>query len=285
MVVIHIKNSDEDQFLFECSVDDSCDDVIKRITEVWNLRLQIQRLCTHCKGVVDYGPAKKPKEVGIDHIEEQAGKTIERGPFYQEDPTGHRTGNRVDPKLSAVIIQTCEDALQAISKLQATKRVALTAKLLKEKIRNIGGALTIAFPMGLPEWDPARLALTDQDGAEGAPGQKILDPETATLWFAGKQFERDTIIKDRIRHEKSKVVAKLQKDGARAPGREAGISEEEKKAMMAHYYKKQEELKRVQTNDEDDYLHSAWANSNSLKYQLHGQSTGGIMFRKGRGAM
>lgn len=285
MVVIHIKNTEEDQFLFECSVEDSCDDVIRQIVKVWNLRLQIQRLCGYCKGLVDHGPAKKPKEVGIDHIEEQAGKTIERGPFYVEDPTGHRTGNRVDPKLSAVIIQTCEDALQAINKVQAAKRVALNAQLLEEKIRNIGGAMTIAYPMGLPEWDPARLALTDQDGAEGAPGQKIMDADTATLWFAGKQFERDSLIKDRIRHEKSKVVAKLQQAGSTAPAREAAISEEERKAMMAHYYKKQEEMKRIQTNDEDDYLHSAWANSKSLKYQLHGQSNGGIMFRKGSGAM
>lgn len=285
MVVIHIKNTDEDQFLFECSVEDKTDDVIRRIVQVWNLRLQIQRLCTHCKGVVDHGPAKKPKEIGIDHVEEAAGKTIERGKFYQEDPTGHRTGNRADPKISAVIIQTCEDALQAISKMQVVQKVALSPKVLAEKIRNIGGALTIAFPMGLPEWDPARLALTDQDGAEGAPGAKIMDPDTATLWFAGKQFERDTIIKDRIRHEKSKVIAKLQKEGSTAPAREAAISEEERKAMMAHYYKKQEELKRVQTNDEDEYLHSAWANSKSLKYQLHGQSGGGIMFKKGAGLM
>jgi hypothetical protein len=281
MVVIHIKNTEEDQFLFECSVDDCCDDVIRRVVKVWNLRLQIQRLCGYCKGVVDHGPAKKPKEIGLDHIEEQAGKTIERGPFYLEDPTGHRTGNRVDPKLAAIIIQTCEDALQAINKVQVAMRVALTAKLLEEKIRNIGGALTIAYPMGLPEWDPARLALTDQDGAEGAPGQKILDPDTATLWFAGKQFERDTLVKERVKQEKSKVVAKLQSSGTTAPAREAAISEEEKKAMMAHYYKKQEELKRVQTNDEDDYLHSAWADSKSMKYQLQGQSTGGIAFRKG----
>ena len=285
MVVIHIKNAEEDQFLFECSVEDSCDEVIRNVVQVWNLRLQIQRLCLHCKGLVDHGPAKKPAEVGIDHIEEQAGKTIERGPFYVEDPTGHRTGNRVDPKLAAVIIQTCEDALQAINKVQAAKRVALNAQLLQEKIRNIGGALTIAYPMGLPEWDPARLTLTDDDGAEGAPGQKIMDPETATLWFAGKQFERESFIRDRIRHERSKVVAKLQGPGSTAPAREAAISEAERKAMMAHYYKKQEELKRIQSNDEDDYLHSAWSNSKALKYQLHGQSGGGIAFRKGGSVM
>ena len=285
MVVVHIKNSEEDQFLFECSVEDSTDDTIRAIVKVWNLRQQIIRLSGHCKGVVDHGPAKKPKEVGIDHIEEQAGKTIERGPFYQEDPTGHRTGNRVDPKLSKIIVQTCEDALKAISKLQVKQRVPLTAELLEEKIRNIGGALTICYPMGLPEWDPARLTLTDQDGAEGAPGQKILDPDTATLWFAGKKFERDTIIKDRIRHEKSKIVAKLQKEGGSAPAREPAVSEAERKAMMAHYYKKQEEMKRVQTNDEDEYLHSAWANSKSLKYNLHGQSSSGVMFRRGHGPM
>jgi hypothetical protein len=285
MVVLHINNSEENQFLVECSTEESNDAVVRRVIKIWNMRQQILRLCTYCKGLIEYGPAKKPKEVGIDHIEEQAGKSIERGPFYQEDPTGHRTGNRVDPKLSALIIQTCEDAMQAISKLQVKMKVALQPETLQEKIRNIGGAMTISYPMGLPEWDPARLALTDQDGAEGAPGQMIMDLETSTLWFAGKQFERDGQIRDRIRHEKTKVKAKLQKSGNTAPAREPGISEDERKAMMAHYYKKQEEMKRIQTNDEDEYLHSAWANSNSLKYQLHGQSSGGILFRKGAGAM
>ncbi len=40
--------------------------------------------------------------------------------------------------------------------------------------------------------------------------------------------------------------------------------------MMAHYFKKQEEMKKLADEDEDDYLHSSWANPSQLKNQLRG---------------
>jgi hypothetical protein len=39
--------------------------------------------------------------------------------------------------------------------------------------------------------------------------------------------------------------------------------------MMAHYHKKNEEAKKMEELDDgDQYLNSAWANSNNLKNQL-----------------
>lgn len=85
---------------------------------------------------------------------------------------------------------------------------------------------------------------------------------------------------DRVgRNEKTKVVAKLQKRGGGPPAREAAISEDERRAMMAFYYKKQEEMKALAENDEDDFMHSAWANPKALKSQLLG--TGNINWRPG----
>lgn len=40
--------------------------------------------------------------------------------------------------------------------------------------------------------------------------------------------------------------------------------------MMAYYYKKQEELKRLEENEDDDYLHSSWADPKSLKKSFTG---------------
>merc|ERR1712025_569488 len=96
-------------------------------------RLQINRLVLACRGLMNHGPSKPPKEHGIDSILEESGVKIKKGPFYNADPTGQRTGNRCDPKLGAVIEKTCTDALQAISSKQVTMRVALTPELLKEK--------------------------------------------------------------------------------------------------------------------------------------------------------
>lgn len=45
------------------------------------------------------------------------------------------------------------------------------------------------------------------------------------------------------KNDKTKIVAKLQKKGTGAPGREPIVTEEQKKQMMLHAYRRQEELK------------------------------------------
>ena len=37
---------------------------------------------------------------------------------------------------------------------------------------------------------------------------------------------------------------------------------------MSKYHKKQEELKKIESNNEDDYANSSWANPNKLKSHL-----------------
>lgn len=79
----------------------------------------------------------------------------------------------------------------------------------------------------------------------------MLDEATAQLWWAGKQLQRDKLLKDYVgRNEKTRIVAKLQKKGQGAPAREPVFSEEEQKKMMAHAYKRQEVLK-VRTRERE----------------------------------
>ena len=48
--------------------------------------------------------------------------------------------------------------------------------------------------------------------------------------------------------------------------------------MMSMYHKKQEELKKIESNNEDDYANSSWANPNNLKnYLVNG--TQGVKFK------
>lgn len=128
--------------------------------------------------------------------------------------------------------------------------------------------------MSLPEFDTVRLTIEGNEGLDGtAAGQEILDPDSAELWVASRNFDRNQTVADRLgRNEKTKVVAKLQKPGAGAPGREPGVSEEEKKAMMAFYFKKQEEMKQLAENSEDAYLTSSWADPKALQRSLRGQT-------------
>merc|ERR1719446_710916 len=130
--------------------------------------------------------------------------------------------------------------------------------------------------MGLPEWDSVKLALESSEGLVGTQaGGGLLEPDTATLWCAGREFRRDQTVGDRLgKNEKTKVVAKLQKPGGGAPAREPVVKEEERKAMMAHYFKRQEDLKQLAEANDDDYLTSSWADPRALKKSLTG--TGGL---------
>lgn len=276
MVVFQIKKADGDTFLYETSCEMSSDEAVREMAEIWNMRLRLGQLCGGVREMARYGPMKPPDRAGLDEIAERYhNETIVKGEYYEADPNGARTGNGVGPHLSEIIERVASDAEEAISKNNATRKIAISLATLQEKLDNIRGAVTMAYPMGLPEYDTVRLTIENNSGLEGtSAGQELLDPSTSELWIASKMLDRSpgSIIADRLgRNDKTKVICKLQKPGAGAPGREAGVSEEEKKAMMAYYFKKQEELKKLSENDEDNYLHSAWADPKQLQRSLRGQ--------------
>lgn len=45
MVRLHIKKGEESQFIYDCSVEDLVDDVIREIAIVYNGRLKVTRIC------------------------------------------------------------------------------------------------------------------------------------------------------------------------------------------------------------------------------------------------
>jgi hypothetical protein len=56
---------------------------------------------------------------------------------------------------------------------QVGRQVRLKADILKDAIDEICGAVMIAYPMGLPEWDPVRQAL---EGNEDLAGTSVSYP-------------------------------------------------------------------------------------------------------------
>ena len=71
MVLLHIKKGNEtkDEFLFQVSVKDGNDDVIRRLVNVNNLRVRLSVLSAAIMDLGKYGQMKDPKEQGIDHIQ------------------------------------------------------------------------------------------------------------------------------------------------------------------------------------------------------------------------
>jgi len=275
MVVFSIKNGNADGFLYEASVQDTNDDLIAGLVNVWNTRIRLNMLVGAIRELASHGPMKPQEDHGIDSIKEQyEGAAIEKGSTYNPDPGGVRTGNGPGPELSETLARVCQDAEDALSPNLVKQRVAMSVEVLEDKLANCRGAVMMAYPMGLPAWDPVALLLEGEDGLDGTQAaSELLDASDATLWVASKDFARGHKVGDRLGwNEKTKVVAKLQRPGSGPPAREPAVSEEERKAMMAHYFKRQEEMKRLAEADDDDYLTSSWADPKALQRSLRGQS-------------
>jgi len=225
--------------------------------------------------LANHGPMKSSDDQGNDDLREQyEAASVEKTSHYTADPSGQRTGNGPGPQFSDVFENVCRDAEAVLSADMVRARVAVNVEMLQEKISNIRGAVMMAYPMGLPRWDPIAIALENpgSDGLDGTPASvNLRDPDTATLWVASRHFDRNQSVGDRLGfNEKTKVVAKLEKAGAGPPAREPAVSEEERKAMMAHYFKRQEEMKKLAEANDDDYLASSWADPRAMKSSLQG---------------
>lgn len=90
MLVLLLQNSEEDQFLFDTTVQASVRDTTAELAKIHNLRHRITRLKLEGEELAKYGPAKQPDQQGIDQYSEQP---VQQGPFYNMDPTGRRTGD------------------------------------------------------------------------------------------------------------------------------------------------------------------------------------------------
>jgi hypothetical protein len=276
MVVISIKSGQQDGFLYETSVQEQNEDLIAGLVNVWNMRIRINMLIGAIRDLAKYGPMKPKEDQGIDSIKEQyEAAAIEKSATYAADPSGVRTGNGPGPQLAETLERVCQDAEDALSPNLVKQRVAVSMEMLEDKLNNCRGAVMMAYPMGLPAWDPVALCLTGIDGLDGTQASaELLNPDDAQLWVASKEFPRGDKVGDRLGwNEKTKVVAKLQKPGSGPPAREPSVSEEERKAMMAHYFKRQEEMKNLAEATDDDYLTSSWADPKALQKSLRGQTS------------
>jgi hypothetical protein len=86
------QRSEQQQFLFDTTVESTVKEVLASIVSIHNLRQTVTKLKLEGSELAKYGPAKHPDKQGIDTYEENAPP---KGEFYTMDPTGRRTGNGV----------------------------------------------------------------------------------------------------------------------------------------------------------------------------------------------
>ncbi|KAL3775424.1 hypothetical protein ACHAWO_001438 [Cyclotella atomus] len=281
MVLINLKSSlptgpitANDSFLYETTAATRNDDLITSLVDIHNARVRSNLLVDATRGLAAYGVMKKPDEAGTDEVKELLGKDVEKGPNYVADPSGLRTGNPPDEKMAQVLHEEALKLDEYVSKNQVQKKIALTIEAINEKINNVRGAVMMAYPMGLPEWDLVRIVLDEPIDAlkNTYLGGSLINAQDASLWTCNKEFQRGQLVSDRLGsiNEKTKIIAKLTTKNSGPPAREPIVSEDERNAMAEFYFKRQEELKKLSLADEDDYLNSEWADPKGMKRNLQG---------------
>lgn len=118
MVVIQIKNSEDDSFLYETTCSTTNDALVRDLIKVWNLRIRLKQLSGAIRELAQYGPMKEPSKAGIDEIQEKYNnEIIDKNEYYQPDPTGIRTGNGVGPQLTETIEKVARDVEAILDKV------------------------------------------------------------------------------------------------------------------------------------------------------------------------
>ncbi|KAJ3027501.1 UNVERIFIED_CONTAM: hypothetical protein HDU68_003689 [Siphonaria sp. JEL0065] len=289
-MLLNVKRNTDTLFFTETPVSTPVDEVITKITDIYGTKVRLTRLIDAANDLSMYGLLRPENEQGysIEELEilnakddaEKSGKVgqvFSKDGFsyiYNPDPTGRRSGESPLLNYQEVIQKTLDNARRLVAKEYWMANNQLTIETMNEAINTISGALTMAYPMGLPEWEPANEIIKNIEDLTGSAASKeIITTEDASLWWAGKEITRGKLLSDFVgKNDKTKLIVKLQKKPQGAPVREAPLDEQAQKEMMAFYYKKQEEHKKLIENNDDDYSNASWANSKSLKSSFNGVS-------------
>jgi len=282
MVKLHVKKGDQSQFLYETSVKENVKELVDKLVKIFNGRLKIDRLYYEIETLANHGTTLPPNMQGLTddqieelHLEDKWTQTcIPQGGDSKNcvDPVGRRNGKAPCDKMADLLNRTRTEAKAKVSKDLAAANKCLTSEDVQSAIDEMRGSVMIVYPMGLPPHDPIKMEFDNEEDLSGTQASKeVLDEASTFIWWANKEMALDKTLKDYIgNNEKTKIIVKLQKKGQGAPQREPAVSEEEQKRMMAFYHKRQEDLKKLDTDDTDAYLNSAWSDSSQLKRQFQG---------------
>ncbi|GJQ83254.1 hypothetical protein Trydic_g3641, partial [Trypoxylus dichotomus] len=201
MVVIHVKNKDQSQFLYETTLNTPVEELAVNITAIYNGRLKIQRICAEIEELSKYGTMYPPEILGLteEQVEELrlvdhfGDKCIPSGGFTQvKDPVGRRNGKQPRKEMQDLLTNTVKEAKERISKKLVLQDKFLTKKMIQEAIDLLRGAVMIVYPMKLPPHDVIRMEFENIEDLSGTQASlEVIDPASAQLWFCGKEMYRD----------------------------------------------------------------------------------------------
>lgn len=281
MVLLHVKRGDESLFLLQTNVSANVADVLEQVVHLHNAVLKVLRLCNDIEQLAEYGPSLPPEMQGLadeqieelNLIDEWAEKCVASGGEVENrDPTGRRRGRQPTEKIRMVLMEAVREAKGLVSRDLVKSGTPLTPQHPQDALTLLGGALTMAYPSGLPPHDPVREERESRERLEGTQaGKLVLDAGMTQLWFAGKELQCDKTLKHYLgSNDKTKVIIKVQRRGGGAPAREPQLSLEQQKTLMLDQHRRREELMKLEQAEDDSYLDSTWADSRQLHRSFQG---------------
>ncbi|KAE8305991.1 hypothetical protein GL50803_0015834 [Giardia duodenalis] len=253
-------------FYFECDKAESTEDVNNRGIRLLNSLIFLSSLVDPLEDLAKHGPLRAPEYkalTGQQEGEEPLGPSVDAYNLR----TGHapdETGKKTLTDVAAEIRRVCYTL--------PSQRNPVTEEVVKEAIAIAKGALMMVWPMGLPDYDPAKELLdAEEDILEGkVEPQKYYSTETSCLFFAGSSLCSKGPAMSSIKCGANAVLKVIPSRSNTVVPRKA--DDEARAAMMSYMFKREKSLKEAELNTTEEVYTREWTNKNSLRNQLHGLS-------------
>lgn len=252
MVILHVKRSDTNQYLYETHTGVLFEDLIKELVDINNWRLKIDRACQALEDLATKGPIKPEALRGLHDLEgyvRTEDLTVINGLKEMPPKTGcrevvdehhFRTGWLVSEDLCKQMLEEVMKGKQLIHKTQVDRKQNLTLKMLTDQLDIFRGLVMMAYPgyYGLGDYEPIRIILENKEQFDEKMNlTEDLAYNNTTLWIVSKECQPQKLFSDLFgKNEKQKFVVKLQKKGSGAPVREPVIDEKTHKEMLKFYH-------------------------------------------------
>eukprot|EP00921_Rhytidocystis_pertsovi_P023668 GHVQ01037945.1.p1 GENE.GHVQ01037945.1~~GHVQ01037945.1.p1 ORF type:complete len:299 (+),score=36.74 GHVQ01037945.1:174-1070(+) len=258
--------------------------LLSKLLKIHNQRLLVLQLAQATRELVQHGPLRPEETRGLsaDAASLSGLDVNEYGIPNRPDETCYRTGVVVE---NQNVLDTMERTVNEVDeKLGLTCKTTqasgssclpvLDEEMLQTMFDNILGAVMIAYPdyHRLPAWDPCHVMLKEKTHMDN---REVLGETSTSLWWSGKQMPSGHKLSEVLKssNDKTTIIVRLHPTSSGPPVREPRVDAETHKAMLARYHKHQEEQKLLETDTDDSYLNTEWANPRGLKNSLIGGGT------------
>ena len=303
MVLLHVKRSDKDTFLFDTPAATEVDAGSARSPRSTTcgkdgrLAAQVEGLAAHglmrCRSSRASTTRRRSSRTTTSRSTTKARALPETRRALLPRPAGGRTGNAPSPELAAV--PTDGGGREgARPERQVQMKVATTQKALADAVGNIRGAVMIAYPMASrlrrrpPTWRSARRSTAPRGSRSwrsrrrrSGASTRAAAREIAVRVRAIRRAFPPRAIRRAQFSERCTAVTTGTRARTRRPRwwrscrrrgrarRSAGRLPPTAKAMIAFYHKKQQEAEALALEDEDAYMNSSWANLEGAEVGVH----------------